>query len=173
MNWMRLRMSFFWARALPTEVVVGASTLGPLGERMAAPGTWGSIAGLGLYSVVFYNLHPITAILVNLALIYAAMAFTDEAENRLMQKDPGKIILDEFVAVPICFIGLAPVMAQQGGWMVMLPGLALFRLFDIAKPWVIGRMQNLPGGIGCVADDVVAALFTNVVLHIVFRFFAF
>ncbi|MCH2156484.1 MAG: phosphatidylglycerophosphatase A [Opitutales bacterium] len=170
MNWLRLRRSFLWVRVLPTHVVVGASTLGPLGERMRAPGTWGSLAGLALFAVLFYGQHPITAILLNLVLIYIAMAFTDEAEERLRLKDPGKIILDEFVAMPLCFIGLTPVMMEKSGWVVMLPGFALFRLLDITKPWIVGRMQSLPGGIGCVADDVVAALLTNVILQIVFGF---
>ena len=50
-------------------------------------------------------------------------------------------------------------------WAVALGGLLLFRLFDIAKPFGIRRVQNLTGGWGVVVDDVAAALLTCVVLH--------
>ena len=104
MNWWKLRMSFLWVRPLPSDIVVGLSTLGPVGKKMKAPGTWGSVAGLLIYAVIFYPLHPLVGLLVNAVLIYLAMAFTVEAEERLMQRDPGMIILDELVAVPLVFL---------------------------------------------------------------------
>lgn len=166
MNWWKLRTSFLWVRPFPTDAVVGLSTLGPLGKKMKAPGTWGSVAGLILYTVVFYPLNPIVGLLLNIALIYMAMAFTDEAEERLMQRDPGMIILDEVVAVPLVFLGLGGAVYQLGGWPVLLLGFGLFRLFDIWKPGPIGRLQNLPGGIGCVMDDVAAGVASCISLHI-------
>lgn len=167
MNWWKLRMSFLWVRMMPTDIVVGASTLGPLGRKLPAPGTWGSIAGLLLYAAIFYPLHPIVALLLNIALAYAAMAFTDEAEERLMQRDPGMIVLDEVVAVPLVFLGLNGVIYSLGGWPVLLAGFGLFRLFDIWKPGPIGKLQNLPGGIGCVMDDLAAGLASCITLHII------
>jgi phosphatidylglycerophosphatase A len=56
--------------------------------------------------------------------------------------------------------------AQQGGWPVVLAGFVLFRIYDIKKPFGISRLQNLPGGIGCVADDLAAALAACVSLHL-------
>ena len=165
MDWWKLRTSFLWVRPLPTDLVVGLSTLGPLGKKMKAPGTWGSVVGLVLYAVIFNPLHPIVALLLNLGLIYLAMAFTDEAEERLMQRDPGMIILDEIAAVPLVFLGLSGYVKSLGGWPVLLLGFGLFRLFDIWKPGPIGRLQNLPGGIGCVMDDVAAALASCAVLY--------
>lgn len=169
MSWQVLRLSFLWAKVLPTSIVVGVSTLGPVGQRLPAPGTWGTLAGLILYAVVFYSLHPVFAVLLNGVFIYLAMAFADEAEERLMMRDPGRIIVDEVVAVPLCFVGLGGVGGSiylLGGWPVLLAGFLLFRLYDITKPWVIGRVQRLPGGIGCVMDDVLAALATCVTLHV-------
>jgi len=166
MNWWKLRTSFLWVRPMPSDFVVGISTLGPLGKKLKAPGTWGSVAGLVLYAVVFYPLHPLIALVFNLGFIYLAMAFTDEAEERLMQRDPGMIILDEVVAVPLVFLGLSGVIQQLGGWPVLLLGFGLFRLFDIWKPGPIGKLQNLPGGIGCVMDDVAAGLASCITLHV-------
>jgi phosphatidylglycerophosphatase A len=51
-------------------------------------------------------------------------------------------------------------------WIYMLAGFALFRLFDILKPFGIGRLQRHPGGIGVVLDDLAAALATNLVLRL-------
>ena len=51
-------------------------------------------------------------------------------------------------------------------WAIFLTGFALFRLFDIVKPFGIRRLQNLPDGWGVVADDVAAALATAATLHV-------
>ena len=171
-HWYKLRSTFFWVRLLPTNIVVGLSTLGPIGRKLKAPGTWGSFAGIILYAVFFLYMHPIVAVLLNLLLIYFAMALTDEAEDRLMMRDPGMIILDEIVAVPLVFLGLGGVggaVYNLGVWPVLLVGFLIFRLFDIWKPGPIKKIQNLPGGIGCVMDDVAAGLASCITMHILWH----
>ena len=93
------------------------------------------------------------------------------AEKILKQTDPPSVVLDEIVAVPICFLpwvtqawlgaGTLPALGTffsgQALWQVVLT-VALFRLFDIAKPWPIRGSQRLPGGWGVVTDDVLAAV---------------
>src|SRR4051812_46260739 len=94
-----------WPRALSTRVVLAFATLGPLGRKMPAPGTWGSLAGL-LYFAVFFYRHDVATILVASAIGgYLAVALCGEGEVRLGKKDPGEIILDEVVAMPLCFLG--------------------------------------------------------------------
>lgn len=160
-----MNRGFALMRLVPTGWVVGLATLGPVGRRLPAPGTWGSLAGLGWYAVVFHSL-PAPAALVALAVTaWLAMAVTNEAEVRLQQRDPGMVILDEFVAMPVCFWGLAPWIERWGGWPVVLAGFALFRLFDIWKPGPIGRLQKIPGGPGVVGDDLAAAGLTCLLLH--------
>ena len=152
-----------------TPVVVNCATLGPIGRAKKAPGTWGSVAGLGLYAVLFHHSSFLGFIFLALMLAYLAVAFCDAAENRLQMRDPGMIVLDEFVAVPLVFFGMGGsdgLIAQHGGWPVLLAGFALFRLFDVLKPFGINRLQNLPGGLGCVADDLAAGLASCVVLHV-------
>jgi phosphatidylglycerophosphatase A len=164
----------FWTHALSTSVVVNAATLGPLGRAKKAPGTVGSVAGLGLYAVCFHHVSPIGFILLAGLLAYFAVAFCDAAERRLHMRDPGMIVLDEFVAVPLVFVGMGGsggIIAQHGGWPVLLAGFALFRLFDIVKPFGIKQLQNLPGGLGCVADDLAAGLAACISLHLLVHFF--
>lgn len=159
-----------WVGLLPTPVVVHVATLGPVGIRMKAPGTWGSVAGVLLYTLFFAGMPLLGQVLLLAALSYLAVAFCDEAEQRLGQRDPGSIILDETVAMPLCLMGLQPHFAawREAGlaWVLLLAAFGLFRLFDIWKPLGIRRLQNLPGGIGVVADDLAAALATVISLQL-------
>ncbi|MGB1127472.1 MAG: phosphatidylglycerophosphatase A [Opitutales bacterium] len=159
-----------WTHALPTALVVNLATLGPLGRVKKAPGTVGSVAGLALYAVFFHHASLFGFILLSLLLAYLAVGICDVAEKRLQMRDPGMIILDEFVAVPLVFLGMGGDngwIALHGGWPVLLGGFALFRLFDILKPFGIKKLQNMPGGLGCVADDLAAGLAACASLHLV------
>lgn len=158
-----------WTRVLPSGVVIAAATLGPLGKRLPAPGTWGSLAGL-LYFAVFFQRASVGAVLVASVIAgYLAVAICGEAEVRLREKDPGKVVLDEVVVMPLCFLGWRALVDGPRGWPVwgvLLAGFLLFRLFDILKPLGIRRLQSLPGGWGVVADDAAAALAACATLHV-------
>jgi phosphatidylglycerophosphatase A len=146
--------------------VIGCATLGPLGRKLPAPGTWGSLAGL-LYFGLFFQRAGIGAILVGSAIAaYLAVGICGEAEVRLRKRDPGEIVLDEVIAIPLCFLGWRTLPVVAPTWAVLLAGFALFRLFDILKPFGIARLQGLPAGWGVVADDVAAALAACATLHI-------
>lgn len=161
-----------WPRFLPSSVVLAIATLGPLGRRRRAPGTWGSAAGLLYFTVFFWPLSfwpwsALWTLLFSLPGLYLAVAMCGEAEFRLGRRDPPEAILDEVMAMPLCFLGWRDLLgvAHQQPWAVFLAGFALFRLFDIAKPLGIRKLQDLPGGWGIVVDDVAAALAACAVLH--------
>jgi len=160
-----------WTHRWPTGLVVALATLGPVGQRLPAPGTWGSAAGLLWVVAAFWwpRLGLACTLALALASGYVAVAVCGEAETRLGKKDPGEIILDEFVAMPLCFLGWPALVGPLPVWAVLLAGFALFRLFDIAKPLGIARLQNLPGGWGVVIDDTAAALAACVTLHLAVR----
>ena len=155
-----------WVKLLPDSVVVGLATLGPIGNLKPAPGTWGSLAGIIWFSVAFWNLNYLATLLFTFLSLYLAVQICWEAEVRLQLRDPGKIVLDEFVAIPICFVGLQPLLHSGIGWLVLLAGFLLFRLFDILKPLGIKKLQDYPGGVGFVLDDVAAGFATCVSLFI-------
>lgn len=157
---------FPWVLRLPRSWVLNAATLGPLGSMGRAPGTLGSIAGVFGYTLFFYPLPGLTYLLLLGALIYAAAGICEEGAHLLNAKDPGEIILDEFAAMPLCFIGLEGAMQKYPMWLILLAGLALFRFFDILKPLGIKYLQRFHGGWGIVVDDLAAALATAVVLHL-------
>lgn len=157
-----------WPRLLPAKLVVAVSTLGPLGMKLPAPGTWGSLAGL-LYFTVFFR-HARWEVVFAWAVVTSLLAvpLTGEASRRMGRPDPGEVNLDEFVVMPLVFLGWrAGHAAALPEWAALLAGFGLFRLYDILKPFGISRLQRLPGGWGIVADDFVAALAAGGTLHVV------
>ena len=155
-----------WPRGLPTPLVVAAATLGPIGRRLPAPGTWGSAAGIAYFWLCFGQLGVVGNLAVSAIGAWIAIGLCGEAEIRLNKKDPGEVILDEFVAIPLCFLGWPAIVAVMPAWAALLAGFALFRWFDIAKPLGIARLQRLPGGWGVVVDDLAAALAACGTLHL-------
>jgi len=159
-----------WTRNLPTPWVIGLARLGPIGPNLPAPGTWGSAAGL-LWVVAAFWLPRLglgATLLLCAVSSYVAIGLCGEAEIRLGKKDPGEVILDEFVAMPLCFLGWHSLVAAWPaghGAGVLLAGFAAFRFFDILKPLGINRLQDLPGGWGVVIDDLAAALAACATLH--------
>lgn len=157
-----------WTGTWPTALVAGAATLGPIGRHLPAPGTWGSAVGAGYFWLCFerWGVGSVGVVIASVLGAYVAVALCGEAEIRLGKADPGEVILDEFVAMPLCFLGWPAFVAVMPTWAALLAGFALFRVFDIAKPCGISRLQRLPGGWGVVIDDVAAALAACATLHL-------
>ena len=86
-----------------------------------------------------------------------------EAEKLLGEKDSPSIVIDEIVGY---LISMAVV---PTAWGFIIGGFFLFRVFDITKPWPIKQIQDIRGGAGVVMDDIVAGIYTNIVLQIVSR----
>jgi phosphatidylglycerophosphatase A len=153
-----------WTRFLPTSTVLAVATLGPLG-RLPASGTWGSVAGLLYFVVILYPFGDGALLAASAIGTGLAIALCGEAEFRLGRKDPREVILDEFVAMPLCFLGWRALPGGAPQWVVFAAGFGLFRLFDIAKPFGIRRIERLPGGWGIALDDTAAAIAACAVMH--------
>ena len=80
------------------------------------------------------------------------------------ETDPQIIVVDEIAGQFLTFLWV-PL-----NWGTFVAGFVLFRLFDIWKPGLIGKADKMPGGMGIVADDLLAGLAANLVLQVVFRF---
>ena len=125
-----------------------------------APGTWGTLVGLLLWwPLAGLSLAAYLAAVAVLFIVGVASA--GAAEKILDRGDPGVVVIDEIVGVLIALaaVPLHPVAA--------LAGFALFRLFDIAKPFPVGWLDcHLHGGLGIMLDDVAAGLYALLVLHL-------
>jgi phosphatidylglycerophosphatase A len=143
-----------------------------LGRIPAAPGTFGTLAGVLWFLVLLRtgNLwFYLAGTLIGLA---ASVYICGVAERMLGRPDPGSVVLDEIVAVPVCFLVFVAADWFSAGhlppyeWFTSPPTgyltlviFLLFRLFDILKPWPVRASQRLPGGWGIVADDVLAGCY--------------
>jgi phosphatidylglycerophosphatase A len=76
-------------------------------------------------------------------------------EHRLGVKDPGPIVIDEVAGMLLACCGHPRTLP----WVLGL--FVAFRVFDVVKPLGIDRLQSLPGGLGVVADDLLAGLYVN------------
>ncbi|VEN73090.1 Phosphatidylglycerophosphatase A [Candidatus Desulfarcum epimagneticum] len=133
-----------------------------IGKIPFAPGTFGSIPGL-LLAFMMSCLDFSLAAFFMAFFIPAAIWISGKAESILKAKDPGQIVIDEMAGMGVALMGL-PFNLQTAVW-----GFFLFRFFDILKPFPIKRIERkLPGGAGIVMDDVLAGLFANTILRIVF-----
>jgi phosphatidylglycerophosphatase A len=79
-------------------------------------------------------------------------------------KDASKIVIDEVVGMQVTFFMMEPSLQRA------IIGFFLFRIFDIIKPFPANRSQNLRGGFGVVADDVLAGVYAYIALILVIRF---
>lgn len=143
--------------------VARVATLGPLGKLPAA-GTWGSLAGIVWYFIILRPLNNLVVESIVAAVsVAAAIKICDMASHHFEEKDPGEVVLDEFVSMPLTLIALSPFAGDQP-LLVIVASFLLFRAMDILKPFGIRRLENLPGGLGIVLDDVAAALLAAIIL---------
>ena len=151
--------------------------LGPVGYLPKAPGTWGTLVALPFAAALLINLGLWGTLFVTMALICFSVWCCGAAEKALQLRDPGCVVLDEFVAVPVCYLGSVMVFPQISHQLLSSQNLfsaktlsfhlavfILFRIFDILKPWPVGPSQKWPRGWGVVMDDVLAAGYVNLVL---------
>ena len=116
-----------------------------------APGTVASLFGPILVGAWQWFDRPIwEGVLVTLVSIAIGVIASGRVAARHGREDPGFVVCDELVAFAIVFVG-TPVTWQTG-----VIGFVWFRVFDIAKPWPISRLERLPGGWGIMADDLLA-----------------
>jgi len=125
-----------------------------------APGTFGTLMAIPFYLMM----QPLTMLqyLILLILITSlSMWLCDNVSKEIQVDDHQGMCLDEIVGYLVTMFG-----APHGfRWIVW--GFLLFRLFDILKPWPIYLIdQKVKGGVGVILDDVLAGIYSSIVLHI-------
>lgn len=138
------------------------------GYSPVAPGTCGAIlACVVLWLLTINGINLTTTqfgILIFVAGILLITLLGIVATNALEEewgKDPSKVVIDEVVGMWVTML-FVPVT-----WLTLLIGFVLFRFFDIAKPLGIRKMENLGGGLGVMADDILAGIYANISLLII------
>jgi phosphatidylglycerophosphatase A len=140
-----------------------------------APGTFGSLLGPPLVWGVLQAGLPVLAVLAIAAVFIAVgIPICTAASTALGKHDPGQVVYDEIAAFWIVFLPHI-VLGKPIGWLAAISGFAFFRVFDIAKPWPVSRLEKLPDGLGIMADDLAAGAFAAACLfaleEVVARYF--
>jgi phosphatidylglycerophosphatase A len=146
-----------------TRVALLAATALGVGYVPIAPGTFGSAAGLILWALL-----PGSAAvqLIAIAALFLIGSWSGTiAERHFGKTDPGQVVIDEVMGMLITLF-LVPV-----GWIGAFVGFLLFRIADVIKPYPANRLEALPGGIGVMADDGMAAIYANVALRLILIIF--
>lgn len=137
------------------------------GYLPVAPGTWGALFAIIIWLPLYIFGSP-TAILLGTtaaAVLFAVLGtWASSVSERYWGKDPVIACVDETVGQLISMIPLYCVPGNY--WWEILVSLALFRFFDIFKPLGIRRCEALPKGYGMMADDVLAAIYSCIILLI-------
>jgi len=132
-----------------------------------APGTVGSAAAIVIAIIIehYAAWKPVAfaplAIIVSLPAIWAA----GETARYAGIKDPQFVVVDEVVGQWLALAGARSITGKSA-WITWLSAFILFRLFDIWKPIPVRQLESLPGGLGIVADDLMAGLYAALVLFL-------
>jgi len=128
-----------------------------------APGTMGTLVALPMvYGLMHLSLTVYLCCIVMLCVF--GIYLCGESARRLNTHDHPGIVWDEFAGMAITMIAVP----LQLRWLLL--GFLLFRFFDIVKPWPIREADHrLTGGFGIMLDDIIAGLFSCVLLHVAIR----
>jgi phosphatidylglycerophosphatase A len=135
------------------------------GYSPVGPGTVGSLAAI-LIAIPIGN--RVTIVLLSMVLLGPAIWAAGKVAQYESRKDPQIVVIDEVLGQWITLAG-----ASALNWKSFLAALLFFRLFDIWKPWPVRQLEGLSGGIGIVADDLMAGLYGALAIFVLdrFRFF--
>lgn len=133
-----------------------------------APGTWGSLAGAIVGVGIYYYIGLETLFMASILLFLASISIIDSYEAKSGTHDDSSIVIDEvagvWLAISIALSSWQQLGATEFGWISVVLAFVFFRILDITKPSIIGRLdRNLKGGLGVMSDDMVAGLFAGLI----------
>ncbi|BDG73277.1 phosphatidylglycerophosphatase A family protein [Roseomonas fluvialis] len=131
------------------------ATLGGIGRLKPAPGTWGSLVVLPAAL-----LGPLACVVLAVAVALAGWAAVRSVLAEGGEQDPGWIVVDEAAGMLLALVATP----AGWGWLGVAAAFALFRFFDIVKPWPVSWADGLHGATGVMLDDVIAGAMAGALL---------
>ncbi|NQT23603.1 MAG: phosphatidylglycerophosphatase A [Candidatus Omnitrophica bacterium] len=129
-----------------------------IGYLPLAPGTWASLAALGVYYLL--RNHPLIYVVLTLLAIILGFWSSSIGEKELGRKDPPEVVIDEFSSQLLVFVFI------PFNLLNLCLGFILFRAFDIFKIPPVKKLERLPRGWGIMLDDIAVAIFVNIILKL-------
>jgi phosphatidylglycerophosphatase A len=133
-----------------------------IGYLPLIPGTFGSCAGVGLFYLL-KGFGPFAYFSFIFGVILLGLVTSGRTEKLLNKKDPGCIVIDE-VAGMLIALSFMPY-----NFKIVILAFLIFRILDTLKPYPAGRLQNRPGAVGVMGDDLIAGIYTNIVLQVILK----
>ncbi|MFW5860993.1 MAG: phosphatidylglycerophosphatase A [Spirochaetota bacterium] len=130
-------------------------------------GTAGTLLAVLIYIIeqqLLGSYGCLANVLIVLVLLYPSFRLAESGESFFGKKDASEIVIDEIIGFWIAMLFL------PYNWVMVLMAFVLFRFFDIMKPFPINRLQKLRGGVGIMVDDIVAGIYTNIILWMLVLF---
>lgn len=137
------------------------STFFYVGNFPVAPGTLASAVGVLIYMILYKCM--LLYVVLFAVITYLGFKSAGRMEKLMKKKDPGCVVIDEVSGVMIAFF-LIPL-----SWPTVLTGFFLFRAFDMFKIYPCNVIENKGGAYGIMMDDIVAGIYTNLVMQIAVR----
>ena len=141
------------------RLAVLLATSGGAGYAPIAPGTAGSAVGVVIY-LLTCQLSAVAQIALVVVVSVIGVWAADEGARHFQRDDPGQVVIDE-VAGQLLTLLLTGV-----GWIGAMVGFFIFRVLDVIKPWPARRLEHLHGGLGIMADDLMVALYGNILVRV-------
>jgi phosphatidylglycerophosphatase A len=169
-------------RGIADYLALALTTFG-VGYIPGAPGTYGSVVGVGIYLLfgshiaeaarqgltgnanidLISALHSSLIYILIFLFVLIGVWGSSRSIAMLGSDDPHEAVVDEVMGQIITFLFIPFTLS----WPLILAGFVLFRLFDIWKPYPIDSLQSLPGGLGICADDIVAGVYAGICLAVI------
>ncbi|MCK4546098.1 MAG: phosphatidylglycerophosphatase A [Candidatus Eisenbacteria sp.] len=149
-------------RKLALVLATGLGT----GYSPFAPGTAGALLAAGLYWLFPDSSRGLDGALPLMVAIVAGFfvgVWAAQETEKVYGHDAGRIVIDEVVGMWVVMLWVPKT------WNLLIVGFFLCRFFDIVKPFPAGRSQSLRGGWGVMVDDVIAGIYGNLVLQVLWR----
>jgi len=150
-------------RPVPLLLTAIATGFGS-GYSPIAPGTAGSLVGLALFWPLA-GLGTAVQLLALTAVTVVGVRAADAVARHEGRKDPGLVVVDEIAGQWLTLLALpfTPLVAALG--------FLTFRVMDVVKPWPARQLEALPGGVGIVADDLMAGVYAQLIVRVLLRAF--
>ena len=127
------------------------------------PGTVGSLAAVLIAAAlhVYLGAGRMALLLLTAAFLLPGIWAATRTAEYVGKKDPGIVVVDEVLGQWLTLAGATVLNGKA-----FIAGFVLFRLFDIWKPWPVRKLEQLPAGVGIVADDLAAGVYGALILYI-------
>jgi phosphatidylglycerophosphatase A len=138
-----------------------------IGFIPGAPGTYGSLATTILFALTYLiagRIDPVYHLIAAVLVSFLGVLASTNVSRTSGIEDPQYIVIDEVAGQLLTFLFL-PVTATN-----LILGTILFRIFDIWKPFPVRQLESLKGGVGIMADDLMAGVYGNLILQLIAYF---